>query len=123
MKSVGGNIQALMQIKSSNGKNAIGEEEIIWSDVGTLTGWLDYSTGQASNSAYQAKVQNSTHLFFCDYKEWKKLDIPSGSISSDNGRVIIAGKPYALLYVDDPMEMHQHLEIYLEFLGGGLGVN
>lgn len=123
MKSVGGNIDAVLQIKSTSGRNAIGEEQTTWADVGSLTGWLDYVTGQANSEMFQAKTQNTTHLFFCDYKGWKLLDIPAGSINTDNCRMIIADQIYSVLLIDDPMGMHQHLEIYLEFLGGGLGVN
>jgi hypothetical protein len=29
---------------------------------------------------------------------------------------------YDVLLIDDPMNLHQHIEVYLQFVGGGLGV-
>lgn len=42
--------------------------------------------------------------------------------TSENARMIIDGVEYHILMIDDPMGMHQHLEIMLQYVGGGLGV-
>ena len=38
--------------------------------------------------------------------------------TSENARFIINGLVYDILLIDDPMGMHEHLEIYLRFVGG-----
>ena len=142
MKSVGGNITALVQVKDFGTKNSIGEKEHVWSDVTALTGWLDYASGQNSVADYNAKVQSTTHYFICDFTSFKNLskkwvwnpsNLHTGVIqseqdettidaTSENARMIINGNLYQILLIDDPMELHEHLEIYLQYLGGGLGV-
>ena len=39
-------------------------------------------------------------------------------VTSDNARMIVNGEVYEILLIDDPMNMHDHLEIYLRFIGG-----
>jgi hypothetical protein len=36
--------------------------------------------------------------------------------------LVVNGVCYHILMIDDAMYMHQHLEISLQYLGGGLGV-
>ena len=138
---IGGNISAILQIKFTN-KNEIGEAEKIWVNAYSLTGWLDLSSGDSTTN-YNAKTQESTHIFLCDYDSlialtddfpWDLLnfeqnyivddptDIPFIKLTSDNARMIISNVVYEVQLIDDPMGMHQHLEIYLKYVGGGLGV-
>ena len=115
--SVGGNIQALLQVKKENGKNSIGGRVNTWVDCMSIFGWLDLSTGDSKHTIFSAKIQESTHVFLCDYTilagEQESVDI-----TSDNARMVINSKVYEILLIDDPMEMHDHLEIYLRFIGG-----
>ena len=115
--SIGGNIQALLQVKKENGKNSIDERVNTWVDCTSILGWLDLSTGDSKHTTFSAKIQESTHIFLCDYTvlvdEQESIDI-----TSDNARMVINGKAYEILLIDDPMEMHDHLEIYLRFIGG-----
>lgn len=115
--SVGGNIQALLQVKKENGKNSIGGRVSAWVDCMSIFGWLDLSTGDSKHTIFSAKIQESTHVFLCGYTiladEQESVDI-----TSDNARMVINGKVYEILLIDDPMEMHDHLEIYLRFIGG-----
>jgi len=108
--SVGGNIDALVQVKSST-KSEIGTREITWNDRLTLHGWLDLSGGDSKYTNFNAKVQESTHIFLCDYQ---KFD----DITSENSRIVIQGLVYDVLLIDNPMSMNEHLEIYLRFVGG-----
>lgn len=116
--SIGGNMKAIIQIreqaKGSNGepmKNAIGEAVMNWRDAYTLKGWLDLSGGDSRYTNYHAKVQESTHIFMADY-------VPLRGVKAENCRMVIDGQPYDVTLIDDPMGMHQHLEIYLRFTGG-----
>lgn len=118
---IGGNITATIQVKSSNGKNVIGEHTESWNTVGTVLGWLDYQSGQNSVQQYNAKIQDTTHYFICDYFRWKNAT-QDAEVTSENSRLILNGEIYNVLLIDDPMNLHQHLEVYLQYVGGGLGV-
>lgn len=113
MNNIGGNITAVFQTKSTE-KNLIGESEKTWVEAQKLTGWLDLQSGDSSTT-YNAKIQESTHIFMCDYTELK-------GITADNSRMIIGGDIYEVKLIDNPMGMNEHLEIYLKYIGGGLGV-
>lgn len=71
--SVGGNIQGLLQVKKNGAKNAIGERKNTWVDCTSILGWLDLSTGDSKHTTFYAKVQESTHIFLCDFTNLKNL--------------------------------------------------
>ena len=113
MRGIGGNINAIIQISTAS-KNAIGEMVNTWANVQTLRGWLDLFSGRASYSAFNAKIQESTHLFICDY-------VPIDSrVTAENARMKINGKVYEITLIDNPMEMGSgsQLEIFLKYTGG-----
>lgn len=120
--SIGGNTQALLQVKTKAAKNGIGACENEWLDCLTLCGWLDLSAGDSKHITFNAKVQESTHIFLCDYLDLThiKTDEQDKVINaeSDNARLVIQGLVYEILLIDNPMNMNQHLEIYLRFIGG-----
>lgn len=138
---IGGNTLVLFQVKDGGKKNAIGEREHNWVDVASSKGWLDLSGGESKYTTYNAKIQESTHIFLCDYQTfkglsgewvWDTLNFISGEIStltsdkkvdvtSENARMLIDGLIYQIMLIDDPMNLHQHLEIYLKFVGGQNG--
>lgn len=111
MSYIGGNITGTLQT-SDISVNSIGEQVPTWTDVGTLTGWLDLMTGSTGYAAYNAKIQESTHVFLCDYE-----DLPQG-VEAETAHMVIAGKVYDVTYIDNPMELGEHLEIYLKYTGG-----
>lgn len=47
-----------------------------------------------------------THIFLCDFADLKAV-----GVASDTARMIINGEVYEILMIDDPMNMHEHLEI------------
>jgi SPP1 family predicted phage head-tail adaptor len=106
---IGGNIEAVLQQKDGSTTNTIGERIPAWKDVQTLTGWLDLQTGDSKYSTYDTKLQESTHVFLCDYA-------PIDRKTTDK-RLVVNGLVYDVLLIDDPMELHQHLEIYLKYVG------
>lgn len=108
---IGGNIEAVLQTKSGFKTNAIGERITEYEDVKTLWGWLDLSNGD-SKYTYDAKLQESTHIFICDYTAIDR--------KAENKRLTVNGFVYDVLLIDDPMELHQQLEIYLKYIGGVL---
>ena len=42
-------------------------------------------------------------------------------VTSENARMVIQGLVYEILLIDNPMNMNEHLEIYLRFIGGQNG--
>lgn len=111
MKGIGGNITAVIQTASYT-DNDIGEHVQIWADAQTLKGWLDLSDGSAKYQSFNAKIQESTHVFICDY-----VPLAAG-IQAETSRMTINGKVYDITLIDNPMEMNQQLEIYLKYTGG-----
>lgn len=113
MKGIGGNITAVIQTATIT-QNAIGEQVKSWADKQTLKGWLDLQSGDSRYTTYNAKIQESTHVFIADY-----VPLASG-ITAENSRMVINSKIYDVLLIDNPMEMGSgsQLEIYLKFTGG-----
>lgn len=105
---IGGNIEAMLQRINESETNAIGENIPSWVDVRSLKGWLDYSGGDAKYT-YDAKLQETTHIFITDYAP---IDL-----NPNDKRMIINGLVYEVLMIDDPMGLHQQLEISLKHVG------
>lgn len=141
---IGGNIDAIIQIKHTGSKNDIGERVSSWLNVAKVRGWLDFMSGEAKYSSFNAKVQESSHLFMCDYQEdieklYYLLDGDENyifdsdnctirtktgaeneafeSVTSENARLLIKGKIYDIVLIDNTMELNQHYEIYLKKVG------
>ncbi|MCI7043319.1 MAG: hypothetical protein MR992_14580 [Lachnospiraceae bacterium] len=119
--SIEGNTQALLQVNGKGAKNGVGAYEYEWINCASLLGWLDLSTGDSKHTSFNAKIQESTHIFLCDYQplsckveEQEKII----QVTSDNARMVINGLVYEILLIDNPMEMNEHYEIYLKFVGG-----
>ncbi|MDO4377987.1 MAG: head-tail adaptor protein [Erysipelotrichia bacterium] len=108
MKKVNGNIKALLEVKTVT-KNEIGEGVKDWQTLKTLYGWLDLSNGSADYQNYNAKIQESTHVFICD---WQPLDVEESEC-----RLTIAGKHYEIVLIDNPMELNYQLELFLKYVG------
>lgn len=117
MMGIGGNLKATIQVYTS-AKNEIGEHVQTWTDVQTIKGWLDLQSGDSRYTTFDAKIQESTHIFIGDYVELDKR------ITAENSRLLLGSGEAALVYdilmIDNPMEMKKgsHLEIYLRFTGG-----
>lgn len=125
--SVGGNLWGSIQVKVKAGcMNKIKEHVPAWQECMKLYGWLDLSAGDSDRSAFSAKIQESTHIFICDYQPMtvktavgeQEVDI---HISSENTRMVIDGLIYDVLLIDNPMNRNEHYEIYLKYVGGQIG--
>lgn len=112
MTNIGGNQTALLQAQTTKDRNEIGERVHRWETAAKLTGWLDLMTGDTRHTTYSAAIQESTHIFMCDYVEIP-LDVKNSVM-----RVVLGNDVYQVQSVDDPMGMHEHLEIYLKYTGG-----
>ena len=109
MKKIGGNITAFLQLKTGTVRNEIGEAIPQWTTLHTITGFLDLSAGDSRYSTYDAKIQESTHIFICDYNEAVAKTQPTTS------QLLIDGQSYDVLMIDDPMGLHKHIEIMLKY--------
>ena len=107
---IGGNVNAVIQIKSATKANRMGEQVSSWTDYKTIKGWMDLSSGDSKYSNYNAKIQESTHIFICDY-------VPL-EVKTEKSRLLYKNEVYDILLIDNPMELNQHLEIYLRYVGG-----
>ena len=107
---IGGNILAELQENHSL-PNDIGEKVPTWETVQQITGFLDLQNGDSKYTSYDAKIQESTHVFICDYVDLSAYD-------EETCRMKISGRIYDVMLIDDPMELHKHLEIYLKYTGG-----
>ena len=122
MANIGGNIFATIQAKGTqkdeNGniiKNAIGEAQTGWADKGHLTGWLGMQSGDSKYLNQNAKVEESTHVFMCDF------DADIYALADQNTRLVCKGYIYDVLLIDNPDEMDEQLEIYLRKVGAWNG--
>lgn len=108
---IGGSTKLQLQRKKETGKTAIGTAIVGWEDVITLIGWLDLNSGDTKTTVFDARIQQSTHVFICDYRF---IDVPE----AEELRAVIDGKIYQVTVMDDPMELHRQWEIYLAYTGG-----
>lgn len=117
---IGGNTKAVLQVKTTT-KNAIGEPVSDWHDAVELTGFLDLQAGDSKYTAYDAKIQESTHIFICDYvpiPATVEINGKTVKVNAENARMVANSKEFDVMLIDDPMELHKHLEIYLKYTGG-----
>jgi len=108
---IGGNTIAQFQISTTT-KNEIGESVKSWETIHNIAGFLDLSSGDSKYTTFNAKIQESTHVFVSD---WKQLD---PSVKAENSRMIVNNGVYDVMLIDDPMRLHKQLEIYLKYTGG-----
>lgn len=115
MANIGGNITGIIQTKTASGKNAIGEVTNTWKKAFSHVGWLGLQTGGSNHTNYNAKIEESTHVFLCDYH--------SGiySLAEQDTRMIFKGFVYDVILIDNPDEMDEQLEIYLKRVGAWNG--
>lgn len=118
---IGGNTKAVIQAKTTV-KNKIGGTSDVWHDVIELTGFIDLAGGDSKYTSYNAKVQESTHIFICDYKpipDSLEIDGKVVKVSAESCRIVANSKEYDIMLIDNPMELNKQLEIYLKYTGGG----
>jgi hypothetical protein len=114
MASIGGNITGCFQT-CTTAKNEIGESEKKWEDAVKHIGWLDLQSGESKYSSFHAKLEESTHIFLCDYKA------ELYALAKSDVRAIFKGFVYDVLLIDNPMELNEQLEIYLRKVGAWNG--
>ena len=105
-----GNARAEIQQKRIV-RNGIGEMVEEWVAVRILTGYLDLSAGESRYETYNAKIQESDHIFISSY-------VPLGpDIRPETARMAIEGAMYDITLIDNPMGLNRQLEFYLKKVG------
>lgn len=115
MANIGGNIKGVIQVKTTSGKNEIGEAVTSWADEFTVNGWLGLMSGDSKYSSYKTKLEESTHCFLCDY------NAGIYALAGVDTRMIFKGFVYDVLLIDNPDEMDEQLEIFLKRVGAWNG--
>ncbi|MCQ2754842.1 MAG: head-tail adaptor protein [bacterium] len=110
MSSIGGNCDLRLLKKTGDVVNSIGEKVEKWDNYMTIRGYLDLSSGSSFRETYNSKVQESSHIFICDYVEITEKKVK-------NLKAECNGKEFDVLLIDNPMELNQHLEIFLKYIG------
>ena len=122
MANIGGNITGTVQTMTGSDKNAIGEVVNTWNDAASDVGWLGMQSGDSKYTNHSAKVEESTHVFLCDFNAAiYALTLPDESGAVPQVRMIIKGMVYDVLLIDNPDEMDAQLEIYLRKVGAWNG--
>jgi head-tail adaptor len=114
MGNIGGNILGMIQTCTTV-KNAIGESVKTWVEVYNQFGWLGLQSGDSKYTNFNAKIEESTHVFLCDFNPTIYL------LADQDVRMIIKGYVYDVLLIDNPDEMDEQLEIYLRKVGAWHG--
>ena len=110
MANIGGNITGIIQTKTTQ-KNAIGEPDQTWADAFSHNGWLGMQSGEKRRATFNAKIEESSHVFLCDFHPGIY------ALADRDTRMIIKGFVYDVTFIDNPDEMDEQLEIYLRRVG------
>jgi SPP1 family predicted phage head-tail adaptor len=106
---IGGNLDATFQVKLVT-ENDLGEHINTWADFITVSGWLDLTSGNSTYS-HKTKTEESTHVLLTDYNKTVR------GLFINKCRCVIEDRIYQVTFIDDPMEIHDHLEIFLKLVG------
>ena len=90
--------------------NDIGENVPNLIDYMAIKGWLDLISQHSERTSLLTEMAESTNVFLCDYVKIDKSIRDLVLVDSDD-------KTYDILYIDNPMGMNRHLEIYLKYIG------
>ena len=121
MARIGGNITGRFQTCKTE-KNKIGEAVQNWKDAVSCEGWLDLQSGDSKYTNFNAKLEESTHVFVCDFNAaLYALTIPDKDGKTPDVRAIFKGMVYDVLLIDNPMEKNEQLEVYLRKVGAWSG--
>lgn len=108
MKEIGGNVDCVLSYQETT-TSAIGEDVTSWRELQTIRGFLDLMNNGKDFATYNKAMEDSTHIFICDYVSISK--------EATELKATINGKDYDVTYIDNPMGLNYHLEIFLKRVG------
>lgn len=104
----------MIRQKGDRNPNGIGGFDTEWKDKIPVKGYIDLVTGTDKNTAQNSFTEQSTHMGIIP----KYTDgIKSGMRLMD----LETGRWYHIDYVDDPMSIHHHIELYMTYGGESNG--
>lgn len=115
MGHIEGNTKAYVQVRDV-GPDEYGVDREYWKYAfpEPLTGLLDLASADTSRTLMK-RVEKSDYIFLCDYFDPRAY---GERLTTENSRLLIDGEAYEVLLYDDVMRLHEHMEIYLRYLGG-----
>lgn len=105
MEKIGGNIEIVLKYETIT-ETPTGEQVKRWVELQTIKGFLDLMSSGKDYATYNKAMSESTHVFVCDYVSISK--------KATELKATIDGEDYDVQYIDDPMRLHYHLEIFLK---------
>lgn len=111
LKAIKGNLHAVIQTATA-ALNDIGEAVVTWTTAAETDGFLSLQNGDSPRQNFNAKIEESTHIFLCEYND------TIYALADKNARLICKGRFYDVLLIDNPDERDEQLEIYLRYVGG-----
>lgn len=116
MSSIGGNTAAVIQIGTFE-NNDYGNDVVTWTEAfkEPVYGFLDMVNEGTNSRSLMHRVEDADYIFLCDYF----VPVADGvRLTAENSRILIDGEVYEVKLYDNPMRLHEHMEIYLKYLGG-----
>lgn len=115
MGRIEGNTKAYVQVRTVSA-DEYAMDKGYWADAfpQPLTGVLDLVAADTSRTLMK-RVEDSDYIFLCDYFD---LHADAEKLTAENSRILIDGEIYEVRMYDDVMQLHEHMEIYLKYLGG-----
>lgn len=113
MSHIGGNIEAIVQVKEV-APDEYQADQVKWNDAFSKCGFLDL-LDEGTNFKMMHRVEDSDYVFLCDYFV---PEFEGEKLTTENSRLLIDGEIYEVKLFDDVMRLHEHLEIYLKYVGG-----
>lgn len=105
--------QTLVLQAKKQKSDGIGGFTETWDDLRAVSGYLDLLQGTDENTIQQAFIEQSTHVAVLPKYEPGITD--AMRIVDETGRF------YEITYVDDPVGVHHHTELYLKYGGNADG--
>lgn len=113
MGHIEGNTKAVVQIREVE-KDGYQADRVKWKDAIPVSGVLDLLDGGV-NLKMMSRTGEADYIFICDYF----VPVYNGEkLTAENSRFLNDGEVYEVKLFDDPMNLHEHLKIYLKYLGG-----
>lgn len=115
MAHMEGTTKAWLQVRSVEPDEYLLDREV-WKNAfpAPLQGVLDLTGADVSHQLMR-RVEDAEYIFLCDYFD---LQVEGEKLGTENSRLVIDGEIYEVLLYDDPLRLHEHLEIYLKYVGG-----
>lgn len=112
MEKIGENIEIVLKYETIT-ETPTGEQVKEWVELQTIKGFLDLMSSGKDYATYNKAMSESTHIFVCDYVSII-LPTTGKKAKATELKATIGGEDYDVTYIDNPMQLNYHLEIFLK---------